>query len=183
MGRRYKASDITSLINRNIFFDANVMIYLYWPSGYYDWEKEYSTIFRNILKQKNNKYVDFTVISEIINRALRTEYEKHLQQNNLTRDDVAFKDFRNSKEGESALNDIYQIIRTKVLSAFYIFGSTYSNEEIESFLSYDSLDFNDKAIALTCKENDFILLTNDKDFKNADIEILTSNPALLKIDG
>lgn len=37
-----------------------------------------------------------------------------------------------------------------------------------------------KGIISLCKENGFVLLTNDKDFASADLEILTSNPALLK---
>ncbi len=30
-----------------------------------------------------------------------------------------------------------------------------------------------------CKENSFVLLTNDQDFASADLEILTTNPKLL----
>jgi predicted nuclease of predicted toxin-antitoxin system len=43
----------------------------------------------------------------------------------------------------------------------------------------DALDFLDKGILKTCQDNNFVLLTNDKDFKNANIDILTGNPYIL----
>ena len=39
----------------------------------------------------------------------------------------------------------------------------------------DSLDFTDKAIERVCSENSFVLLTNDKDFKDSTIDILSCN--------
>ena len=40
-------------------------------------------------------------------------------------------------------------------------------------------DFIDKAIANLCKEKNYILLTNDKDFSGADLEILSANRGLV----
>lgn len=88
---------------------------------------------------------------------------------------MKFKDYRDSLDGQEALNDIYQLINKKVINSFTVTGKIYSKSEIESFLSVDYLDFNDKAIVLLCKEKNYILLTNDRDFINADIDILTAN--------
>jgi len=43
----------------------------------------------------------------------------------------------------------------------------------------DELDFVDKATVDLCKEYNLVLLTNDKDFKNAGLDILTGNPSIL----
>ena len=37
----------------------------------------------------------------------------------------------------------------------------------------DELDFSDKAIIKICEDNQFILLTNDTDFKNSYIDIVS----------
>lgn len=47
------------------------------------------------------------------------------------------------------------------------------------FVDANELDFVDKAIVSLCKENNLVLLTNDKDFKNADLDILTANTSIL----
>ena len=39
----------------------------------------------------------------------------------------------------------------------------------------DELDFVDKSTVSIFQENSFVLLTNDKDFRNSDIDILTGN--------
>lgn len=179
MSTKYSLVSIPTIQNRKIFFDTNVLIYLFWPSGSYNWESIYSRAFGQLLRQQNELVVDFIVISEVINRSHRLEYEKHLTENNIRRNQLPFKQYRDSAEGQSALSDIHLIIETSILNRFTIIGKSFTKEEIQSFLTLEPLDFNDYGIMLTCKENDCILLTNDKDYKVADIEILTSNPAIL----
>ncbi|SFD85961.1 STAS-like domain-containing protein [Thermophagus xiamenensis] len=40
-------------------------------------------------------------------------------------------------------------------------------------------DFVDKATVSICSENNLVLLTNDRDFKNSGLDILTGNPRIL----
>ncbi len=44
MAKFYDSSDIHSLDKRQIFFDANILLYIFWPTGS-SWEKQYSAIF------------------------------------------------------------------------------------------------------------------------------------------
>lgn len=180
MATKYSIHDISILQNRKVFFDANVLIYLFWPSGSYNWEKDYSSVYAKLLRQKNELFVDFIVISEIINRAIRLEYDKYLATNNISKFNHSFKKYRNSADGQTALSDIYLIVETNILNSFTIIGKTFTKNEIRSFLITDNLDIADKGIVKICKENTCILLTNDVDFKTSDIEILTSNPTLLR---
>jgi predicted nucleic acid-binding protein len=179
MAKFYDSSDIHSLDKRQIFFDANILLYIFWPTGS-SWEKQYSAIFKQLLEQKNKMVVDFIVISEVVNRAVRIEYDKHLQANNISRDNLTFKKYRDGSDGQEALNVVYQIVKKNVVRKFNIAGKAFTKSDIENFLCVDSLDFSDKGIAAICKENSFILLTNDKDFADSDLEILTSNRRLLK---
>ena len=179
MAAKYRLQDITQLNGRNIFVDANVLIYLFWPTGQHHFERNYAHAFRNLLRQGNVLFVDFLIISEIVNRAVRAEYEKYLLTHSLKKTELNFKDYRNSQNGKDTLSDIYIIVKNDILGHFNVIEKSYDRGEIENFLVVNELDFIDKAIVSVCSENGLVLLTNDKDFKSSDIDILTGNPNIL----
>jgi predicted nucleic acid-binding protein len=173
MATRYSLKDVVILQNRNIFVDTNVLIYCFWGTGMHEWEQNYASVFKALLHQKNSLFIDFNVISEIVNRMLRIEQKKLQPTNN-------FKDFRDSKDGKNSLADIFLIVKQNILPQFNVIGKIFCKQEIENLLTVDNLDFVDKSTIEICKENALILLTNDKDFRNTDIDILTGNPNILK---
>lgn len=179
MANKYSLHNIP-IGNRSVFFDANILIYIFWPSGNYYWENNYSSAFAKLLRGKIEMCVDFIVISEVVNRTLRLEYEKHILANVIAKKNLTFKQFRDSFEGQSALQDIYLIIETNILTTFKIIGKQFLKSDIRSLLTLDTLDFADKAIVLLCKENSLVLITNDADYKMADIDLLSANPKILK---
>ena len=143
---------------------------MFWPTGQHSYESEYAQAYKNLIIQRNNLYVDFLVVSEVINRVLRLEYKKA----NLD-DSQNFKKYRDSTEGVNVLNDIYVIVKDNILKHFQIIGKSFNKGDIEIFLNVDKLDFVDKAIASICLDNNFVLLTHDKDFKDTGLDILTGN--------
>ena len=174
MPTNYKLKDFRLLVQRNVFVDANVLIYLFWPTGQFYYENNYATVYKNLLKQGTKLYVDFIVISEVVNRVMKIEYNKTKSNSN-----IGFKYFRNSQVGKEAINDIYLIVKNTILNNFNIIGKVFSKSEIENLLFVAELDFVDKAIVSICSDNSLVLLTNDKDFKNSEIDILTCNPNIL----
>lgn len=179
MAAKYKLQDFSQVIDRDIFVDANVMMYLFWPTGQHNFENNYAKVFSNLLKQKNRLFIDFLIISEVINRVLRNELQR-LQILQRIAPSTKFKDFRNSTDGSQTLDDIYTIFQKTILKYFEVVESSFSKTEIEKYFTLDELDMIDKGIVTTCKKYNFILLTNDKDFKNSDIDILSGNPIILK---
>ncbi len=172
MAKKYRLEDFKHLAGRGIFVDANVLIYLFWPTGQHSFELDYAQVFGNLLKEKNGLYVDFLVISEVVNRILRIEHQKlHSNQ--------TFKAFRTSKHGKQALSDIYLMVKDNILKCFSVIGKSFNKTEVEGLLVANQLDFTDKAIVSICSENNLVLLTNDKDFKDSGLDILTSNPNIL----
>lgn len=176
MKQKYSIDDITDLKDRAVFFDANVLIYLFWPSGKYTLEKKYARIFGRLLRQGNQLVVDIMVISEVINRVIRIEHEKRNKKNHS----VSFKKYRDSKHGKEALRDIYTRIRNDILKRFTIVGKLFDNKQVDGLMVVDKLDFVDKSIAVICRENNFVLITNDADFKDADFGVLSENRRLLE---
>ncbi len=176
MAARYSTKNIAPLGNRSIFVDANVILYVFWTTGE-SWQSTvYSKVLKKLLKNGNELVLDFIVISEVINRALRIAYHDYCQENAH----IPFKEYRNTNDGKSATTGIYLILKEDILPKFNIVEKSFSKTEILSFLTEEALDFSDKGILLTCQANDYILLTNDGDFKAAEVEILTSNNAILK---
>jgi len=177
MSNRYNLSNISSITNKKVFFDANILIYLFWATGS-SWERAYANLYSKLNNQNNTYVIDFLVISEFINRAIKIEYQNYLNNNDLTSQEYKYKEYRDSEEGQEVLGDIYTIISLDILEDFEVVEKSYSKDAINAMLLVDSLDFTDKAIEKICDENNCVLLTNDKDFKDSTIEILSCNRKL-----
>ena len=147
--------------------------------GYSPWVKDYSSAYKSIVSHKISSAIDRISLSEFINRALRQEYEKHLKEENISRKVLSYKDFRNQLYGQETVREVYSIVENKILKNFEFVDKAMTSSDILSVIKEDFIDFNDKIILNVCKEYNMILLTNDGDYKNASVDILTANPALL----
>jgi len=179
MSNIYTLTDIEKLKDRDIFFDTNILLYLFWPTQSHYYERTYSKIFNQLLKQKNNLYIDFIVISEIINRVIRIEYENYLEDNYVPKNTIKFKEFRDGKTGKETLEDIFTIIDKKIFKFFEVTTKDFNKKEIKTFFKVNSLDFSDKGIEKICIDNNYILLTNDSDFLDSKVDLLTINKKLI----
>ena len=181
MAERFSKNKIADIQNRDVFVDANVIIYWNWAiAGSKQLEIDYSSIYQELIKQKNKLFVDFLVISEVVNKMMRERHNAKilLEQKSNKNFRLSYKQFRNSNEGQQILDNIYTILKTQI-EDFNIVGKSFSEDDIINFLNVDNLDFNDKGILQMCQENNFVLLTNDEDYKNSDIDILTCNRQIL----
>jgi predicted nucleic acid-binding protein len=178
MPERYRKNDIPQIINRGIFFDANVLIYLFWPIPS-KWIKVYSSIYYDLFRNDVKMYVDFTVISEVVNRVVSFESENYRKANNILKNSYNFKSYRNTPNGQQTVIDVYRIIKSDILGYFTITGKCFTENDINHMLSDTDIDINDKAIELICQDNNFILLTNDSDFRNSSLDILSENRDLI----
>lgn len=182
MANCYNESQIPQLKDRTIFFDANILIYLFAPTGRTSFENKYASMFRELLTAQYKIAVDVTVISEFINRAIKTGYDIYCSSNNLDKSQFRYKsDYRDSTDGSQAIRSIYDMVNNKIMKNFKLIGKSFTVPDVKSMLCIDGLDFNDKVIELICRENNFVLLTNDGDFINADLDILSANKKF--IDG
>ncbi|GHT04007.1 hypothetical protein AGMMS49525_09880 [Bacteroidia bacterium] len=111
----------------------------------------------------------------MINRTFKIVFESYRNSDNT----LKYKQFRDTQEGKDALSEIHLIVKNEILSRFSIIGKIYNKQEIENLLTINELDFVDKSIEMICKENSLVLFTNDRDFKNTDLEILTGNSNIL----
>lgn len=175
MSNKYNSSNIQSITNKKIFLDANILIYLFGfgtPTSA-NWESQYANLYTKLHNQNNTFVVDYIVISEFVNRAIKIEYDNYLNSNNLDKNSLSYKNYRNSLDGQEALKDIYIIVNDEILNEFEVIEKSYSKDDLKMMCCVDELDFSDKAIIRICEDNQFILLTNDTDFKNSNIDIIS----------
>lgn len=124
---RYTFSNIGDIGHRDVFFDANILIYLFGPTGKAQrtLENNYSTIYSEILKRGLGAFVNFVVISEVVNRTLRINWFEYLDRQSLTKEDFSFKAYRNSEEGQEAQEDIATMIKEVIFSNFEVIEDSF----------------------------------------------------------
>jgi len=117
------------------------------------------------------------VLSEYLNRYIRIEWEGSYKSQY-----TKFKEFRNSYDF-SAVASAAETYAKKILS-FCKIHSIPANEldlnEALSDFSKGGVDFNDALLVDICKKRNLKLMTNDGDFHQGGIEVLTTNPRLLR---
>ncbi len=182
MSNKYKSSNIHTITNKKIFLDANILIYLFGfgTPTFANWESKYANLYTQLSKQNNIFVVDYIVVSEFVNRAIRIEYDNYLITNSLDKNTLSYKDYRNSSDGKEALKDIYITLNDEILNEFEVIEKSYSKDDLKIMCTVNELDFSDKAIIKICEDNQFILLTNDTDFKNSNIDIISCHSKMFQ---
>ena len=173
--RLTKINDISTAKEQGVFFDANILIYIFWSVfiSRNDISSRYSSIYKFLIKEGIPVITNCIVLSEVINRILRIEY------NNIG-SSKSFKEFRNSPEGMRIQEDICAIIQNKIFSVFTIQDMCFTVDQLRPLIKADTIDFNDKMIIQLCKAHNMILLTHDSDFSHTNIDILSKNSHLCK---
>lgn len=175
---RYTQANVASLKDKNIFCDTNILIFLYFSTRSRWEECTYGNIFNQLILNNNKFIIDNNVLSEVINRSLKTTYQEYLTSTGSTCDTCNYKQWRNSPAGQASIETTYTIIRSSILKTFIIDDKAYTNTDITTMLTPSKLDWTDTVIAKLCQEKGYILFTHDRDFATTNIDTLSANPNL-----
>lgn len=165
--------------DEQVLVDTNVWLYLFPAPGdpSHNFAQQYSTAFANLVSAQAKPILDPSVLSEYLNRYIRIEWEGSYKSQY-----TKFKEFRNSYDF-SAVASAAETYAKKILS-FCKIHSIPANEldlnEALSDFSKGGADFNDALLVDICKKRNLKLMTNDGDFQQGGIEVLTTNPRLLR---
>lgn len=173
----------------NYFLDANIWLKILNPkikSSYKD--KAYRSFFDSIINNSKTKIVvPSLVLSEVINRILR---EVHMGKyiSKIKRTDSSFvptadfykSDFRKTEDFRIAYNLVCDEIKNYHSSITLINDGLGSDFKFKHILKDppSGLDFNDYYYYNICKKNNYILITDDKDFWVEDVVIYTQSETL-----
>lgn len=175
-------SDIQDIRNHQftsdekLFLDTNVWLSVYGPIPYKRKRAPiYSSAWRDIRNINCIVCVDVVVISEFIYRYIRIEMD---QSKNPVK---SLKTFRTTSEFNEIAQDVAQNTK-RILRSCIKIGSCFKDIDINLlFQEFEKgdIDFNDIVIEEICKRNELTLITDDGDFKDIELNILTANNRLL----
>ncbi len=177
MASRIPAEEIKHNQALSVYFDANIWLFNFCPLGDYKQYQvtKYSSALSTILNKKYPIYTSFSTISEFVNRYLKIAGDCYKATHNIT-DFNYKKDFRGSTEFKNALDDVRKQVG-KIVKYSTVLTYPHTPDSIMDCLdtSMESVDFNDQEIIKFCKQHNLSLLTDDADFIDADITIISAN--------
>ncbi|MBI5141718.1 MAG: PIN domain-containing protein [Nitrospirae bacterium] len=166
----FKASD-------ELLLDANIWMFVYGPQKPGDKRvTAYSRELARILAAQSRIYIDVLIVSEFINTYAR------LKWNVMGKPHADFKRFRKSAEFKPVAQDVAADVK-RVLKHCSRIESSFEALDIDGLINQfgagDS-DFNDQVITELCKRKGLTLVTDDGDFINSGIPVLSANKRLLR---
>jgi predicted nucleic acid-binding protein len=185
MALTYRFEHIRFLGLTVVLTDANVLIYMYWPNVTPNkYTPRYGQAFVRLQNQGTRLVVTMGIISEATNRVFK---ERWLAWNQIQKmKGLApvhdFKQFRDSPQGVAMREEINKVVKEKILKQVEIVGEKlFTNTEAEALFVADQMDLPDKMIAAVAKERGYIVFTHDGDFRYSDVDLLTVNKKILRM--
>jgi len=161
--------------DRKYFLDTNILLAVYGP---FPPEEHRAKIYSGPLKRLRAAgvpaFFDVLVASEFVNVWARYEFK-------IQDFGGDFKAFRASPEFQRVAKDIAQALRS-ILTFVRPSPTPFAN--IDLLAKVDEFetarfDFNDLMVEECCRSRSYILVTDDGDFGDADVSIVTGNRELL----
>ncbi len=182
----YGLNDLNCLSNKNIFVDANILIFNFMPFNgdkLTERVKNYTKAFSLLLTSNNNFFINVLVISEFINRFIKQGFEMYISENQLSKSYSFKHEYRKTDHFYESLEMVSSIVKNKILKYMTIAEVDYNNDVLAE-LSLDlvkyKIDFNDLNFIKLCRDKNFILFTDDIDYQNMPIDILSGNKGYLR---
>lgn len=177
--KAYDASSYTFSAGEKIFLDTNIWLYLFpAPADTSNkFSSQYSAVFSKLISANAQPILSPMVLSEYLNRYIRIEW-----QGGYINQYPKFKDFRKSPDFTQVAASV-NVFAQKILQHYQVHelaANALNLQQALNELATGKVDFNDAVFVDICKQSNFKLMTNDSDFQNGGIEILTTNPTLLK---
>ncbi len=177
--KAYDLSSYSFSSGEQILVDTNIWLYLFPapadPSNRF--ATQYSTGFSNLVSAKAQPVLDPIVLSEYLNRYIRIEWG-----GNYKSQYPKFKNFRNSFDFSAVVSSA-EAFAKRIVSFCKIHSIPANELDLNQALadfSTRKVDFNDALLIDICKKRELKLMTNDGDFVDGGIEVLTTNPRLLR---
>jgi predicted nucleic acid-binding protein len=171
---QFKSSD-------ELLLDTNIWIFLYGPQKPGSAQvAHYSKGFQNILAAQSRIYIDVLLVSEFINTYAKLKWNI-FKKNNPARKNETFKVFRNSSDFKPIAQEIADAVK-RISSHCIQVESGFESINLTALVNKYALgkcDFNDQVFASLCQNKDLKLITDDGDFKDYGVHIITANNRLL----
>lgn len=177
--KAHNLASYTFASGEQILVDTNIWLYLFpAPANpHQPFALQYSTAFSKLISAQAQPVLDPIVLSEYLNRYCRIEWEGNFKAQYRT-----FKCFRQSPDFHAVASSA-KTFAMRILKFSQIHSVSPDeldlNQALTDFVS-GQVDFNDALLVDLCKKQNLKLMTNDSDFQQGGIQVLTTNPRLLR---
>ena len=176
-------TEAEKIVGKDILFDTNIWLLIDGPSyGAMDFRAtQYSGAYKK-LRVKNNIIVNEYVIAEFSNRYFKLEYEAQKRAADDPDSFCKLKQYRKGVEGARVLESIRDTCMSLLDECSFAqldHGEPAVRGALEDF-SRGELDLTDIFLREHCSKKDLFFLTDDIDFSNCSLNIITANPKLLR---
>lgn len=180
----YKIFDIEQYSpdkGERFMFDTNIWMYIFCPIGNYKMHivRQYSSFLKKVKDTEAEIIINLLILSEFINSYLRLEFEIFKKSN----PGAEFKrDFKKNASYKGTIHNISLAVKN-ILKISKKVDDKFSSIDIENIISEfekQNSDFNDLYYQCFCQIEKVKIVTDDRDFKFTDNEIITGNPRILE---
>jgi hypothetical protein len=170
-----------SIEGKKVLFDANIWIIINAFCGHGPGYKldVYSNAYKQLLVRDNTIVVNDYVLGEFINRCARFE---HILAKEGNPSIGSFKVYRQSTDFVSTMDSLRDTCLNMIDDCEFIrVGRTECDivKAIKEF-SLGKLDFSDLILAQHCIHEDLYLMTDDFDFSDSGLRLITANGKLIR---
>jgi predicted nucleic acid-binding protein len=170
----FKIGDYSAKSSDIFFFDNNIWMYLFCPLASYQIKKQtsYSRFFNYLLSRQLPIFVNSLVLSEFSNRYLRLDFELANKDDGKSIRKV-FPSYKKDYVGSPRFSKTVAALKTSLLQIMKVsqrcsdeFNSINLNEVFQLF---QKIGFNDSYYIELAKKKNWIIVSDDSDFTNANI--------------
>lgn len=168
-----------------IILDTNILIDLFYPLNFENDNNHIDKLYSNLMSAKSKLIISSVQVSEFINRCIRIQYNLYRKSINKGELFDFKKDYRCTDDYRDQMNGILDIIKTDIIPSFQFIDDGFSDMKHDNIFLYGfSYDFNDALIVQIAKQQNAIIVTNDRDYANYgnDFPIVTNNKFLLMLN-
>lgn len=157
----------------NIFIDANVLIFILYPTNRPYKYSQYINIISTLQQQQCQMFINSLVVSEFINVILRLDFNILRQQNSQ-----AYRNFKRDYRNTQNYIDTLRFAITELDKFCKMYNVAHTNDDFDKvnitslYANGYEFDFNDLIIAESVRSNGFKLLTDDRDFQNLNVALI-----------
>lgn len=171
----FQAKNFDVKSNQSFFFDNNIWMFLYCPIANFNEAKQQSisNLFEKILSRNSVIIINSLIISEFCNAYLRLDF--NLWKEEIQNPTANFKnDYFSTKRAVDTRKVIANTVNNRMLKISERHPDSFNAINFDTiFKTYELIDYNDAIIYNQCKNNKWILVSDDADFsKFEDITII-----------
>lgn len=168
-----------------VVFDTNIWLLIFDFNAHSVPHKMeiYSDAYGTLLKNGNTIVVNDYILGEFCNRCTRIEYDVERSASEQPDKFPSYKEYRKTKEFRNSMEAARDTCLNIVDDHEFISidGDHYNIREVLDRFCGGEMDFSDIILTDFCRKEDLYLMTDDRDFANSGIKLITANRRLIKV--